>query len=423
MHVSSYWAKTSNPQPKRPKLEGDFHTDIAIIGAGFTGLSTAYYLQKLGYKTVILDENCVGWGASGRNGSLMLIGYKHSLHQLAKKFGIEAAQEMLQMSLDGISLVKRIVEEHHISCELTNKGSFNAAYKPSHLESLKREQQFMMESLNYENLIVEKTDVGQELDSPLYHGGLIDPNSYYLHPLNFAIGLAEAAESLGATIYEQSKVVSIDRKQGDVILSTSSGRVIAKELVVATNGYTSSITKNLAKSVIPVGSYIVTTENLDPSLANSLIPNKRGTFDTKNFLYYFRLTSDHRLLFGGRVHFKGKESEELYQTLQQSMVDVFPQLTDYRIEYKWGGMLALTFDLLPHIGITEEGTHFALGYSGHGVSLSTLMGKLISLNIDQNNRQKSELEKLPLRRIPFHGQRAIVLSIVGSYFQFMDWVS
>jgi gamma-glutamylputrescine oxidase len=423
MHTSSYWSKTSNPQPKRKSVVGEIQADVAIIGAGFTGLATAYFLQKLGYKAVVLDEYCVGWGGSGRNGSLMLVGYKHSLVHIAKKYGVEAAKEMLHMSLDGINLVKKIVNEHQIDCDLTNKGSFCAAFKPSHLEGLKKEQEFMMKHLDYENYIVEAKDSRQEVNSPLYHGGLIDPNSHYFHPLNYAIGLADAVEAVGGQIYESSKAISIKHTQNEVIISTSEGTVKAKEVVVATNGYTSSLVNKLHKSVIPVGSFMIATKQLEKSLAESLIPNRRGLFDTKKWLYYFRLSQDNRLLFGGRVDFRAKENTDLFNTLRGNMLEVFPQLQNVEIEYKWGGKLALTMDLFPHIGKTDDGVHFALGYSGHGVSLSTLMGKLIAMNIHQKERNLTKLEKLPLKEVPLHNQRVVVLSLIGSYFRFLDWVS
>ncbi|MEX2460620.1 MAG: FAD-binding oxidoreductase [Paenibacillaceae bacterium] len=423
MHTSSYWAKTSNTQRNREQLAGSVTTDVVIVGAGFTGLATSYYLQKLGYKTVVLDEHCVGWGGSGRNGSLMLVGYKHSLVAIAKKYGIEAAKEMLHMSLDGINLVKEIVENHQIACDLTKKGSFCAAFKPSHFEGLKKEQEFMMKHLDYENYIVDAKNSKQEVDSPLYHGGLIDPNSHYFHPLNYAIGLADAVESVGGVIYEQSPAISISRQQNRVTVSTPQGQVEAKELVIATNGYTSPLVKKLYKSVIPVKSFMIATNPLDPKVADSLIPNRRGVFDTKKWLYYFRLSTDNRLLFGGRVDFRAEENDKLFSTLRGNMLEVFPQLQNSKIDLKWGGNLALTMDMFPHIGRTEDGTHFALGYSGHGVSLSTLMGKLLALNIHQKDRKLTTLEKLPLKEVPLHGQRFIVLNIVGSYFRFLDLVS
>ncbi|HWO95787.1 MAG TPA: FAD-binding oxidoreductase [Bacillus sp. (in: firmicutes)] len=423
MHVSSYWAATSGEQPKREHLEGKIEADVAIIGAGFTGLSAAYHLQKLGYKTVVLEEHCVGWGASGRNGSLMLIGYKHNLYTLAKKYGFETTKDMLKMSLDGIDLVKDIAEKHNISCEFINNGSLVAAYKPSHLDDLKKEQEFMMNKLGYLNYIVEKEEVSGEIHSPLYHGGMVDPNSCYIHPLQYAIGLADAVESVGGKIFERSRVTSITRQNNEVVLKTEKGEVCAKQLISATNGYTQEVTQKLARSVMPVGSYIVTTESLGENFSRKLIPKNRGVFDTKNFLYYFRMTTDHRLLFGGRVHFLAKESDGLYQELRENMLNVFPELKDAKIDYKWGGNVALTFDLLPHIGQMEDGTYFALGYSGHGVSLSTLLGKLLAQKINKQEEGNSVLEKFPLRQIPMHGQRALVLNLVGSYFKFMDWVS
>jgi gamma-glutamylputrescine oxidase len=423
LHVNSYWFATADEQKKRPMLNGNIEVDVAIIGAGFTGLSAAYHLQKLGFKTVVLDENCVGWGASGRNGSLMLVGYKHNLYTLASKYGIETTKEMLNMSLDGIELVKSISEKHNISCEFTNNGSFVAAYKESHLEKLKKEQEYMSKKLGYENYIVEKKDIRSEIHSPIYHGGMIDPNGCYLHPLKYAIGLANAVEELGGEIYEQTKVNSINRTIDGVTLLTPNGKVKASKVICATNGYTQKVTRDLSKSVMPVGSYILTTEPLGKDIANKLIPNNRGLFDTKKFLYYFRRTSDNRILFGGRVNFRAEESQELYQLLRKSLVEVFPELRQVKIDYTWGGNVALTFDLLPHIGQMDDGTYFALGYSGHGVSLSTLMGKLLALKIRGDESGNSVLEKFPLKQIPLHDQRALVLNMVGTYYRFLDWAN
>jgi gamma-glutamylputrescine oxidase len=423
MHVGSFWAATANPQLERPILKEHLQADVAIIGAGFTGLSTAYHLQKKGFSTIVLDEHCVGWGASGRNGSLMLVGYKHNLVTLAKKFGIETTRKMLDMSLDGINLVQSISEENNIDCEFKRNGSLLTAYKPSHLDGLKKEQEYMLEKLGYENTIIEKTDLHTEIQSPLYHGGMVDLNSAYIHPLKYAVGLGKAVESVGGKIFERSKVTSIEKRDNQATLFTPKGKVTAKHLIVATNGYTQSVTKKLASSVMPVGSYILTTEPLGEKAVKRFIPKNRGVFDTKKFLYYFRMTQDHRLLFGGRVDFNSVESAELFQALRENMLQVFPDLKDARIDYTWGGNVALTFDLLPHIGQTEDGTYFALGYSGHGVSLSSLMGKLLALKINKEESGNSILEKFPLRQIPMHGQRTVVLNLVASYYKFLDWVS
>ncbi|WP_171046281.1 NAD(P)/FAD-dependent oxidoreductase [Lentibacillus cibarius] len=421
MHINSYWAHSRNEQKQRNILHGEKHTDVAIVGGGFTGLSTAYHLQELGYHTTVLEQNNVGWGASGRNGSLMLVGYKKSLVDIAKKFGIDTAQEMLQLSLDGIETVKAITQKHDISCELTNAGSFCAAYKPSHLENLKREQEFMMEKLNYENYIVETDDVRSEINSPLYCGGMVDPNSHYFHPLNYAIGLADAVEETGGVIYEQTPVTAISHTNDRSVLSTPGGRITAKHVVVATNGYSTDLTKRLSKTIIPMSSHMLATEPLREETASELIPNRRGIFDTKNILYYFRMSADHRLLFGGRI--QGEESSTLYSKLRQCMLEVFPQLENARIDYTWGGLTAVTMDFFPRIGQMQDGTYFATGYTGHGVSLSTLMGKMIAHNIDQSNYGKSILERLPLKRIPLHSQHALILNVATNYFRFKDQIS
>lgn len=421
MHIKSYWAGLKKHQKEREELQGDHHTDVAIIGAGFTGLSTSYHLQKMGVNTIVIDQNCVGWGASGRNGSLMLVGYKKSLIEIAKKHGLAVAKEMLQLSLDGINIVSAITNEYNIDCELTNNGSFCAAYKPSHLEQLKREQEFMFEQLDYENEIVEKKDVASEIDSPLYHGGLIDPNSHYFHPLNYAIGLAGAVEDVGGKVFENSKATSIEHSDNNVTISTDKGRIIAKNVVIATNGYITNINKKLKSSIIPMSSHMLATEQLGKEMADRLIPTRRGIYDTKNILYYFRMSADHRLLFGGRI--QGGESDQLYHKLRECMLEVFPNLANYQIDYKWGGLTAVTMDFLPRIGQLEDGTYFVTGYTGHGVSLSTLMGKFIALNISGENNGKSILEKLPLQKVPFQGQHALILNMATNYFRFKDRIS
>lgn len=418
MHIKSYWAESRNHQQKRNQLKGNKHTDVVIIGAGFTGLSTAYHLEKEGINTIVVEQESVGWGASGRNGSLMLIGYKKTMMQIAKKHGIHVAQEMLQLSLDGIDLVKDIIDEHDIDCEFTHHGSFTAAYKPSHLEKLKREQEFMHDKLNYENTIIEPKDTRSEIDSPLYHGGLIDPNSHYFHPLNYTIGLANAVENLGGTIYEKSGVTSIEYTDDGVTVHTDKGKVFAENIVIATNGYASDIDKKLKRSIIPMTSHMLATEPLGEELANRLIPKRRGIFDTKNILYYFRMSEDNRLLFGGRI--QGKESNQLYDKLRDYMLDVFPQLNAYKTDYTWGGKTAVTMDFMPRIGQLQNKAYFVTGYTGHGVSLATLMGKIIASSIVEESKGKSFLETLPIQRVPFHSQHALILNVATNYFRFKD---
>ncbi len=419
-HIQSLWAATANAHQTRVKLEGSITTDVIIIGGGYTGLSTAYHLARQHVNCVVLEQQQVGWGASGRNGGMVLTGYKSSMYDIAKKLGKDAARELLAISVDGINVVADIVAKHGIACSLANCGNFDAAYKPAHFDALKKNQEYMLKHFNYETHIVEKKDLKQELDSPLYHGGLVDPHSYSFHPLNYALGLADAAESLGAVIYDETPALSIQKVGQQFIVKTPSGQVSAMHLVMGTNGYTTELCKQLAVSVMPIGSYIVATERLPRATVERLIPNDRMVADTKNFLYYFRRTPDDRILLGGRVDFAGMESPALYNTVHGNLLEVFPELKDRKIEYRWGGLLGFTLDFFPHIGQLEDGTHFALGYCGHGASISSLMGKLIAQNVIDPLREKNQLERIPLKRIPLHGQRAIVLNLVSKYYHLLD---
>ncbi|RNB90654.1 FAD-binding oxidoreductase [Brevibacillus fluminis] len=420
-HIDSLWAATANDHRIRPALEGELTTDVAIIGGGYTGLSTAYHLAQKQVGCVVLEQQQAGWGASGRNAGMVLTGYKPSIDSLASKHGKETARELLHISVEGIKLVETIVREHRISCSLENCGNFDAAFKPAHLEALKRNQEFMQTNFGYETYVIDKERMKrEEVNSDLYHGGLVDPHSYSFHPLNYALGLADAAEANGAVIYDRTEVTGIAKQGSEFLIRTSSGHVRAQHVVMATNGYTTSLAKSLAKKMVPIGSFIVATERLSREAVERLIPHNRMISDTKNFLYYFRRTPDDRILLGGRVDFNGKEGDALFGQVQQSLIEVFPTLAQTGMDYRWGGLLGFTLDFMPHIGQTEEGIHFALGYCGHGASISTLMGKLLAENVCDPLREKNSLERLPIRTVPFHSQRALLLGVASFYYHFVD---
>ncbi|WP_035445474.1 NAD(P)/FAD-dependent oxidoreductase [Bacillus sp. UNC41MFS5] len=419
-YPSSLWKHTAKNLKLRYPLTSDVEVDTAIIGGGYTGLATAYFLQSLGIQSAIVEQHHIGWGASGRNAGMSIPGFKMHIGTIMKKWGHEAANEMLNMSIDGIKLVTDIIHEHDIDCSLSNQGSISAAFKESHFETFKRNQEFMEKHFQYRTTVLNRHEVETELGTDIYHGLLVDPHAISFHPLNYALGLAKAVEERGVTIFEKTPVSKITKQQDKVILDTPQGRVKASHLVIATNGYTTSLTPKLFKSVIPMGSYMIATEPLDNDLAQKLIPQRRSVSDSKKFLYYFRLSPDNRMIFGGRVSFDCNETPEVYEQTHRNMLSVFPELKDYKVDYKWGGLIALTPDMLPHIGKTEEGFHFALGYSGRGATISTLMGKLLALNIKAEERPLHHLEKLPLRQIPLHSQRGMALNLVGAYYKLLD---
>lgn len=419
-HARSYWAATAVGYRERPALDGEVEVDVAVVGGGFTGLSAAYHLCGYGYRVAVLERHRVGWGASGRNAGFLLTGYKWSYATLARRFGLDGARAMLRFQLDAIDLVEEIVTRHRIPCDFRRCGAVVAAHRPRALEALRRAQAFKADALGYETWVLDRHAMAEELGSPHYWGALVDPHGAAFHPLNYALGLAAAVEERGGQIFEDSPVIAVEGRTGAFVLRTPQGRVRATHVVVGTDGYTPEVFPPLFRSVVGVGNNVIVTEPLDPELAGRLIPKDRVVYDTKRLVWYFRLTPDRRLLFGGRGVLSGREGPPSFERLRQAMGTVFPELRGCRIEFAWGGIVGFTRDFLPHIGRTEDGIHFALGYCGIGAAASTLMGKLLAQNIRGEDRQRYPLEALPLRPIPLHGQRAFLIAVATLYFKLLD---
>ncbi|MBT2217969.1 FAD-binding oxidoreductase [Virgibacillus dakarensis] len=428
-NANSYWQATANNTKKRPSLFGEQKTEVTIIGGGFSGLATSYFLNCLGIKTILIEQHSIGWGASGRNAGMLTTGFKKSTAVLSKKLGTDRAKELLKMSVDCIRLVDEVAKKEKIDCSLNYNGGLKLAYKSKHFDALRREHEFMLEKFNYQTEIIPPSDIEKEINSPIYaHGGLMDPHSYAFHPLNYAIGLGDAVERLGGIIYENSQVTSVNKFKDGYIVKTEDGEIVSNEVVVATNGYTTTNTnKKLTKSIMPIESHVITTEPLPKELSKRLIPHNRVSIDTKNFLYYFRMMEDYRLLFGGRVSFVKKNNSqnnpELYEVLRRNMVTVFPELKDTKVDYQWGGTTAFTFDFMPHLGKTEEGLFYMTGFCGHGAAMSTLLGKIIASSIAEKNQLDNVLGDLPLTKIPFHNQRGKILSLAENYLKVIDKIS
>ncbi|WP_391117717.1 NAD(P)/FAD-dependent oxidoreductase [Psychrobacillus sp. L3] len=423
MDLLSMWEATANQRPKYEILQGDQHCDVVIIGGGYSGLSTSYHLQEKGFNTIILEKGKVGGGASGRNGGQVLTGYLGSMEYWAKKKGLKAAKQMWEMSLSSIDLIENIIEKNSISCDFKRNGDFFAAYKPSHLEAMKRDQEFMASELDYHEIkVIEKADLQDEMNTTIYHGGRVDAKSAHFHPLNYVLGLAEAAEKFGAQIYEHSEAFSIVKNgNGKKIANTKHGRVFADHVVIVTNAYSGDLNETIKKSVVPIESIMISTEPLPEELIKDLIKNDRAVFDSKELLYYFRRTADNRLAFGGSGRSSSKRDQNsLYDNLRKGMVNVFPQLEEARIEYQWSGKVAFTKDMLPYIGKMEDGTHYAFGYGGHGAAMSSLLGKLIAENISDESESDNPLRIEKLRPIPFHSQNATGVGVIKVYKQFKD---
>jgi glycine/D-amino acid oxidase-like deaminating enzyme len=393
-------------------------TDVAIVGGGYTGLAAARALARRGVDATVLEQHTFGWGASGRNGGFVLPGFKPEMEELADRLGAERAARMFQLSLEAIRDLADLISEEGISCNFVRCGAITLAAKPGHMHGLEQSGQFMREQLGYETELLGREDLAQEIESPRYHGGLLDPGGCSLQPAQYARGLAQAAERAGARLLEGTQVKRIRRIHGAFEVTTTRGTVRAREVLAATNGYTPPALGRLRRRVIPIGSYQIATAPLDEAQAHRLVPRNRVFSDTKNLLYYFRLSPDRRMVFGGRASFTPTGTRRSADILAAGMQEVFPELAGATIEYAWGGKVAYPVDHLPHAG-RLDGIHYSMGYCGHGVALATYLGGRMG-EVLAGVGEVPDLGTSRFRAIPFYNGVPWFLPLVGGYYRLRD---
>jgi glycine/D-amino acid oxidase-like deaminating enzyme len=438
----NYWLTTAEfpvVDATRPLPET---VDVAVIGAGFTGLSAARTLAKRGAKVAVLESETIGWGASSRNGGMVLTGMKLGVNQLISRYGRELTQRMYAASLATIDCVEQIVREEAIDCDFSRCGHLEVACKQKHFDDYARQAEVIAREFNHTLRVVERQDLSAEIGSSIYYGGMVDEVSAGCNPARYVAGLARAAMKAGAEIFEHTRVQSVQRnsRQGEAgwQLATSRGPLWAHEVFVATSGYTGRATPALQKKLIPIGSFIITTEVLPEKLAQDLSPRNRMIYDSKNYLYYYRLTPDRRMLFGGRAAFFPENDQTVRRSaaiLRRGMIDVYPQLSDAKIDYVWGGTLDFAFDIMPHAG-RLDGMYYAVGYAGHGVAMATYQGQKVAelmaaeqMPEDLHARRAEDKPENPFVGIPFPGAplglyngRPWFLPLAGAWYKFLDWV-
>jgi glycine/D-amino acid oxidase-like deaminating enzyme len=336
---------------------------------------------------------------------------------LLRRFGPERARALYEASRESLRCVERVVTEERIDCEFRQCGHVSLAYRPSHYHRLAESQALMARVFDHETTLVPRERLDQVIGSPLYHGGLLDPEARSLHPAKYFCGLAAAAERAGARLIEHTAVRSIGRAPGGFTLALDRRQLRAREVIVATNGYSGPTHPALRRRVIPLGSYLIATAPLG-DLADQLIPQARVLSDTKNLLFYFRLSEDRRLLFGGRVAFTSTSPADAAHHLAEGMVRVFPQLRDTAVEYTWSGKVAFTMDQLPHAGVWD-GVHFALGYCGHGVAMATYLGARLGAKL-AGRGDLLPFSDLGFPRVPMYNGRPWFLPLVGAWYRMVD---
>jgi len=422
----TFWLETVQMPliAERPLPE---HVDVAVIGAGFTGLSGARKLAKRGASVAVLESETAGWGASSRNGGMVLPGLKLGTGQLIAKYGTETARRMYAATLASIDSVERIVSEEKVDCDFSRCGHLAVASKPKHFEGFQRSAEAIAREFSHSVRIVPKNELPTEVGSTIYFGGMVDEISAGVNPARYVAGLATAAARAGAAIHEHTRLLSLGRqaRQGTQgwRLKTSRGELWSRHVLVATSGYTGSATPVLRKKVIPIGSFIIVTDVLPGPLAKEVSPRDRMIYDSKNYLHYYRLTPDRRMLFGGRAAFFPETHSTIQSSaeiLRRGMIHVFPQLRDIQVQYAWGGTLDFTFDIMPHAG-ELNGLHYALGYAGHGVAMATYLGALMADAISGDKVEN------PFAGIPFPGAplglyngKPWFLPFAGLWYKFLD---
>jgi len=425
----NYWLTTVEmPAPSAQPLPES--VDVGIIGAGFTGLSAALALAKRGMKVIVLEAETIGWGASSRNGGMVLTGLKLGVNELISKYGRELTRRMYAASLETIDCVERITKEEDIDCDFARSGHLEVACKQSHFDDYARQAEVTDREFDHQLRIVPRDQLRTEIGSDAYYGGMVDEVSAGLNPARYVAGLAAAAIRAGAAIYEHTKVQKIDSESQNGApgfrLTTSRGSLRARNVLVGTSGYTGAATPALRKKIIPIGSFIITTEVLPDALARELSPRNRQIYDSKNYLYYFRLTPDNRMLFGGRAAFFPETDQTIRRSaeiLRRGMISVYPQLRDTKVEYVWGGTLDFCFDIMPHAG-QMDGVYFAVGYAGHGVAMATWQGQRMAEWIAEGKTDN------PFAEIPFPGAplglyngNPWFLPFAGAYYKVLDWIT
>ena len=397
--VNSYYAHSVGMQTTYPALLGDQQVDVCIVGAGYTGLSSALHLAERGYSVIVLEAEKVGFGASGRNGGQVGIGQRKDQYYLEKQFGKEIARGLWDMGLEAVDTVKQLIHKHEIHCDL-KQGILHLAHREKYCSELEEEVAYLRDHYQFDQM--EYVDAGalpNFLDSQAYYGAQWDKASLHLHPLKYAQGLAKAATDAGVTICEQSKVLNYT-EGGSIVVRTAEGSVTASEMVLACNGYIEKLEPRINGYIMPINNFVVATEPLSDELAQSVSAQDTAMQDTRFVINYWKLSADKRLIFGGGENYRRGFPSDIKGFVRKYVLQIYPQLENSKIDYGWGGTLAITLNRMPHFGRIGDNIWHLQGYSGHGVPTATLAGKLIAEAISGKLERFDLISNLPTRKFP-----------------------
>lgn len=418
-HTTSYYAASAHDQGYRSALQEDLTADVCIIGAGYTGMSTAIHLAESGLKVIVLEGERVGFGASGRNGGQIVHSYSRDIDFIEKHYGKQVGAQMGAMAFEGGKIIRRLVDQYKIDCDLKDGGIF-AACNPKQLKELESKKA-LWEAHGHKDLeLLDEKDIQNYVGTERYSGGLLDKSGGHFHPLNLVQGEAKAFESLGGQIFEDSKVIKVEEGEPAKVF-TEKGSVTANFVVVAGNAYLGNLIPKLASKAMPCGTQIITTEPLTEAQQKELLPKDNCVEDCNYLLDYFRLSGDGRLIYGGGVTYGAREPGRIESKIVPNMLKTFPQLKGVKIDYAWTGNFLLTLMRLPQVGRIGSNIYYSQGYSGHGLTCTHLCGKVLSDAIQGQYERYDVFSGLP--QYPFPGGRMFRVpftAIGAAYYNLVD---
>ena len=399
-YPNSYYHASQNRNIKLEPLDGSKRADVCIVGAGYTGLSSALHLAQRGYNVVVLEARKPGWGASGRNGGQLCSGQRKDQDELKNMVGGDTARQFWELAEAAKNLARQLIAEHNIECDL-KPGIAHPNHKPGYAEGTEAYVEFLHREYDYQEIeYLERDAMAELVGSDSYYGGSLDMGAGHLHPLNYALGLADAALAAGARIYESTIVEGFEEGSPGRV-TTNRGVVEADNIILACNGYLGKLEPRLAGKIMPINNFVVATEPLSEAQLKVINPRDVAIADSRFVVNYYRLSADKRLLFGGGENYRPNFPSNIASFVRKPMLQVYPQLADIDIDYAWGGTLAVTLNRMPHFGrLGKNNTYYAQGYSGQGVAMATLAGKLIADALAGEAENFDLFGKIPTRTFP-----------------------
>jgi gamma-glutamylputrescine oxidase len=421
--VMSYWAASSQHTEAHAPLDGDRDVDVIVVGAGFTGLSAAHHLQQAGLKCLVLEACEVGWGASGRNGGMVVPRYKFTFPELETRYGAESAVSMYHLAHAAVDTLERIIDSSRLICGFSRCGHLTPIAKANDVRRFEADIDWLARRVtDHAPALLGHDESVARIGTDFYQAAYFEPRGGGIHPLDYCRALARSLAERGVEICTRTPVLSWQSESAGVTVQTRRGRARSRELVLAMNGY-SDMTRagvDLKKRIVPVASALIATRPLSTQQRAAILPKHNVATDAKRLTNYYRLMPDGRFVFGGRGGATSQAGQEVYRRLAADMASIFPGLAGVPIEYRWYGMVAVTLDGLPHIGTLKPRVSYAMGYNGRGVALSALMGAELSRMILGTPGHLGPLSHAAFGMIPFHALRVPAKQLAIRYYQLKD---